>query len=247
MISQKSKTIEKSLTDPSFKRSYNRQMFDIIASSYSLITGLLSWGRDRGWKKKLVSSLEISSQTVVLDIACGTGDIAFEISRRNRSCKIIGIDLTPKMLAVASKVKSGTNVSFSIQDMDAIALKDQSVNIITGGYMLRNAPQLSKALGECRRVLKPGGTAAFLDFSKPHQKILQAIELFMLWIWCGTWGWLFHRNPRVYTYIPESLKLFPDRVNLRKLMKDEGFSVISSRLFFFGVVEMLVLKKLPSE
>jgi demethylmenaquinone methyltransferase/2-methoxy-6-polyprenyl-1,4-benzoquinol methylase len=118
------------------------------------------------------------------------------------------------------------------------------VDIVTGGYALRNAPDLGTAIDEISRVLKPCGVAAFLDFSKPGGKIPQTMEYWGLKVWTGLWGTLLHRNHEVYSYIAESLKRFPDRPHLRDIFLDKGFSVIDSRLFFGGVTELLMVQKL---
>jgi demethylmenaquinone methyltransferase/2-methoxy-6-polyprenyl-1,4-benzoquinol methylase len=117
------------------------------------------------------------------------------------------------------------------------------VDIVTGGYALRNAPDLEATVEEIRRVLKPGGVAAFLDFSKPSAKISQRLEYWILKLWAGFWGILLHRNHEVYGYIAESLQCFPDRVHLRSVFRERGFTVLASRLYFCGITELLVVKR----
>ena len=95
------------------------------------------------------------------------------------------------------------------------------MDIVTGGYALRNAPDLGTAIDEISRVLKPCGVAAFLDFSKPSGKILQKMEYWALKTWTGPWGTLLHRNREVYRYIAESLQPFPDRSQLRDIFRDK--------------------------
>ncbi|HQH28023.1 MAG TPA: class I SAM-dependent methyltransferase, partial [Oligoflexia bacterium] len=96
---------------------------------------------------------------------------------------------------------------------------------------------------EINRVLRPGGIAAFLDFSKPKQRALQKAEFWLLKLWCGFWGALFHRNPEVYSYIAESLNRFPDRAQLRRIFREKGFAELFSKRFFFGVIEVVIVQK----
>ena len=138
------------------------------------------------------------------------------------------------MLDIARHRNTHSNVSFVNQDMGSLDIASGSADIVTGGYALRNAPDLGTAIDEISRVLKPCGVAAFLDFSKPDGKISQKMEYWGLKTWTGLWGALLHRNHEVYGYIAESLQRFPDRSHLRDIFRDKGFSVIDSRLFFWG-------------
>jgi demethylmenaquinone methyltransferase/2-methoxy-6-polyprenyl-1,4-benzoquinol methylase len=147
------------------------------------------------------------------------------------------------MLDIARRRNACRNISFINQDMGRLEFAPESVDIVTGGYALRNAPDLEAAIGEIHRILKPGGTASFLDFSKPHAGFAQRLEYWLLKIWGGLWGILLHRNHEVYSYIAESLRLFPERARLREIFRDKGFTVGSSRLYFFGITELLVVRK----
>ena len=117
------------------------------------------------------------------------------------------------------------------------------MDIISGGYALRNAPDLGITIDEVSRVLKPGGVAAFLDFSKPTGKFSQHIEYWLLKLWSGLWGILLHRNHEVYSYIAESLRRFPDRGTLHSLLQAKGYRIVTSRLYFFGITEIIVIEK----
>jgi demethylmenaquinone methyltransferase/2-methoxy-6-polyprenyl-1,4-benzoquinol methylase len=237
-------SIDSLLSDPALKRSYNREMFSVIAPKYSLVTRILSWGQDQRWKDHLVSKLNISPGAFLLDIACGTGDITFKLSNRFPNCKIIGIDLTKRMLEIARSRTHHSNVTFSIQDMNSLALQDECADLITGGYMLRNAPDLRSTLLECHRVLKTGATAAFLDFSKPKAATLQKIEIFILKIWGALWGKLFHGNAALYTYIADSLEKFPDRITLQQMAQNCGLRLCYTKKFFLGFAELMIFKKI---
>jgi ubiquinone/menaquinone biosynthesis methyltransferase len=232
------------LKDAEEKKYYNERLFAEIAPRYDSITRVLSFGRDAAWKRALVSLLHSHESPVCVDLACGTGDIAFRLASKYPRGRIVGVDITEPMLEIARHRNTHPNVSFVNQDMGSLEIVSQSVDIVTGGYALRNAPDLGTVIDEISRVLKPRGVAAFLDFSKPDAYIPQEVEYWGLKIWTGLWGVLLHRNHEVYSYIAESLKRFPDRHRLRNTFRAKGFSVINSRLFFGGVTELLVVQKL---
>lgn len=231
------------LRSPEKKRHYNEEVFTEIAPKYDFITRALSFWRDSHWKRDLIASLPSGESPLCVDLACGTGDITFLLAGRYPQGRAVGLDITEPMLDLARRRNTFPNVRFASQDMGRIEFDTESVDIVTGGYALRNAPDLEVTVEEIRRVLKPEGVAAFLDFSKPSAGLPQRLEYLILKVWAGFWGMLLHRNHEVYGYIAESLQCFPDRVQLRSVFRDRGFTVIASKLYFFGITELLVVRK----
>lgn len=225
------------------KKYYNEQVFSEIAPRYDFITRALSLGRDVSWKRDLVSALPAHEAAVCADLACGTGDIVFLLAKKYPRGNITGIDITEPMLQIASIRNTYGNAKFSNQDMCELKFVEESIDIITGGYALRNAPDIDIVVAEIYRVLKPGGTAAFLDFSKPEKAYLQKLEYWILKLWTGFWGIVFHHNHEVYSYIAESLKMYPDRLQLRLKFEQKGFEIKKSCLYFLGITELLVVQK----
>jgi ubiquinone/menaquinone biosynthesis methyltransferase len=225
------------------KLFFNRQMFSTIAPRYDFITRALSFGRDTSWKNSLVNDLPDNKNAHCLDIACGTGDITFLLAAKYPTSQIVGLDVTEPMIDYARERNTFSNITFTLQDMCRTNFADASFDIVTGGYALRNAPNLEDALIEIRRVMKPGATAAFLDFSKPSNRYLQKTKGMLLKFWGGFWGILLHRNPQLYTYIAESLKLYPDRIALKQLITKLGFTNIRSRKHFLGFAETITFQK----
>jgi demethylmenaquinone methyltransferase/2-methoxy-6-polyprenyl-1,4-benzoquinol methylase len=225
---------------PAGKKYYNEQLFSEVAPKYDLVTKALSLGRDAAWKRQLVNALpeEISNPNCV-DLACGTGDLCLLLAKRYPQGTVTGIDLTESMLTQARQRRVPGNVAFAQCDMCDTGIESSSVDIVTGSYALRNAPDLELALTEIERILKPGGVAAFLDFSKPTYRPMQVAEYWLLKSWGSFWGWALHGNPEIYAYIAESLALFPDRIHLRTRLSEHGLEPTASRRFFFGIVELL--------
>jgi demethylmenaquinone methyltransferase/2-methoxy-6-polyprenyl-1,4-benzoquinol methylase len=230
---------------PERKRFFNERHFAEAAPRYDLATKAMSLGRDAAWKRALVDALPSRSEPACVDIACGTGDVAFLLAARYPGGTVAGVDIAAPMLAEARARNRFPNLRFGSGDMDALPFPDGSVDIVTGSYALRNAPELGNALAEIRRVLRGDGVAALLDFSRPESPLLQKLQYLLLKGWCGLWGLLLHGTPEVHGYVAESLKVFPDRRKFAGILRAEGFEVALSRRFFLGITELLVLKKLP--
>lgn len=228
---------------PETKQSFNRNLFAEVAPKYDFITKALSFGRDPAWKRKLLAHLPESGSPVCVDLACGTGDLTRLLSMRYPDGQVTGLDLTPEMLAIADERTGAFDVSYLEGSMASLPFEGASIDLITGGYALRNAPDLNQTLDEMARVLKPGGYAAFLDFSKPSNRTGQIMSYGLLKFWGGLWGLLLHGNPDVYGYIADSLKLYPDRSELRNRFAKRGFLMYASHRFFGGLLEAVVFKK----
>ena len=228
---------------PAGKLFFNREMFGYLAPKYDLINRMLSFNRDAVWKKQLINKLPDIKSPRCLDIACGTGDLTFLLAAKYPQGHITGLDLTQQMIDLAKTNNSFDNVEFTIGNMCDLKFQDNTFDIITAGYALRNSPDLEKALKEIKRVMKPGATAAIIDFSKSPNRLMQIIQDILLRFWGGFWGLLLHRNPQLYTYIAASLRQFPDRVALKQLISKLGFTNIRSRKHFFGFTESIFFQK----
>lgn len=239
--------IKDHLDAPDRKRTYNEQHFSTAASRYDFATRAMSLGRDAAWKRQLVAALPDLPAPRCIDLACGTGDIAFLLAEKYPEGQVLGIDLTEPMLALARARNCCSRVDFLCGDMAETGLPDSCADVITGSYAVRNAPELRQAFKEIQRILKPSGCVALLDFSKPPNRYLQRLQCVILKYWCGFWGLVLHANPEVHAYIAASLQGFPDRVQLRTLIDETGFAVSYSRRFYFGVLELLVLRKPAAE
>jgi demethylmenaquinone methyltransferase/2-methoxy-6-polyprenyl-1,4-benzoquinol methylase len=161
----------------------------------------------------------------LLDLACGTGDIALLASAAGAD--VTALDITPRMIELArEKVREAgaRPMRFLVADMTAIPLPDASVDVVTTGYGLRNVSDLERAIGEIHRVLKPGGRLLSLDFNRPQNAALRvAYHAYLTGIGSAL-GWLLHRDPDTYRYIPESIRLYPGAPAVVVRMKAAGFA-----------------------
>jgi demethylmenaquinone methyltransferase/2-methoxy-6-polyprenyl-1,4-benzoquinol methylase len=228
---------------PDRKRAYNERHFAEAAPRYDLATRMMSLGRDAAWKRALVGALPSLPSPVCVDLACGTGDVAFLLAGRYPGGVVTGVDLSAPMLAIARERVRFANVRFEQCDMCGLPFPDRSVDVVTGSYALRNAPDLRNAIAEVHRVLSPGGVAAFLEFSNPERSSLRHLQYLLLRGWCGFCGLLLHGTPEIHGYIAESLRVFPARNQLREIFGEQGLGICSDRRFFLGITELLVLRK----
>jgi demethylmenaquinone methyltransferase/2-methoxy-6-polyprenyl-1,4-benzoquinol methylase len=205
------------------KRRYVRTLFATIADRYDLITVVLSYGQDRRWKRRLADLANPPRGAAVLDLATGTGDIAFVFA--SRGARVVGLDITTRMIELARiKAPVDSATAFLVGDMLALPFPSSSFDIVTTGYGLRNVPDLPRAVDEILRVLKPGGQALSLDFNRPSNALIRTVYLWYLTIVGGTLGWLLHGDPDTYRYIPASIRQYPGADKVGRLMEVRGFA-----------------------
>jgi len=224
------------------KRLYNLKHFAESAPRYDLATRGLSMGQDGAWKRALVAGLPMKEGAFCLDVACGTGDVTQLLAIKYPDGEIEGVDLTPEMIRIAERRNVNPRVHFRCGDMTHLDLPDQSVDILTGSYAIRNAPDLETVLAEFGRVMKPDGRVAFLDFSKPSGKWRRTLQFWILKLWGGFWGLALHGNPEVHGYISSSIRTFPDRDELERLFSRHGFHLDRSQPFLWGMMMLYFLR-----
>jgi ubiquinone/menaquinone biosynthesis methyltransferase len=216
--------LRSALASPDSKSRYVRRLFSIIADRYDLITVLLSYGQDRRWKQRLAGLSGAGPHTRVLDLACGTGDIAFAVAARGAD--VVGLDITHRMVQLARTrgSKSRSAVRFVTGDMMALPFGNEEFDVVTTGYGIRNVPEISGAIAEMRRVLKPGGRLLSLDFNRPLNPLVRGIYLIYLTVVGSALGLVLHRDPDTYRYIPESIRRYPGATEVNAMIRRQGFS-----------------------
>jgi len=204
-----------------------REMFSLLAGKYDLINDVMSAGLHRKWKRDTIR-LALAGKAVrvrILDLCCGTGDLAFLAEAASGDARVAGVDFTFPMLRVASRrrTEAGRHTTFLQGDALRLPFGHGSFDVITIGYGLRNIADPAGALVEMRRVLAPGGRLVVLDFGKPSNPVAAAIYKAFLNTVMPLMGWFFHRDPETYLYIPESLERYPAQKGVEELMRRAGF------------------------
>lgn len=210
------------IATPEGKRRYVRALFETIADRYDFITVALSYGQDSRWKSRLLALARPTPATRALDLATGTGDIAWKCAQSG--ARVVGLDVTYRMIQLARAKRTGRAAAFLVGDMLALPFPDRSFDLVTTGYGLRNVPDLAKAVDEVARVLAPGGQLLSLDFNRPQNPFVRAVYLAYLTIVGAALGWILHRDPDTYRYIPASIRQYPGAAAVVELMTSRGFS-----------------------
>jgi demethylmenaquinone methyltransferase/2-methoxy-6-polyprenyl-1,4-benzoquinol methylase len=231
------------ISTPDGKRRYVRRLFATIADRYDLITVLLSYGQDRRWKRRLVLMAAPRAGTRAVDLATGTGDIAFQLSAAGAD--VVGVDVTLRMIELANTKTpaDGRRPSFMVGDMIALPFADNSFDVATAGYGLRNVPDLGAAIDEIHRVLKDGGVALSLDFNRPSNPIVSAVYLAYLNVTGAMLGWILHRDPDTYRYIPASIRNYPGAAGVARMFETRGFAPVTCTPVLGGLMTIHVARK----
>jgi demethylmenaquinone methyltransferase/2-methoxy-6-polyprenyl-1,4-benzoquinol methylase len=219
------------IATPDGKRRYVRKLFSTIADRYDLITVVLSYGQDQRWKRRLVDLAApprefVESGGRALDLATGTGDIAFRLA--SSGWNVVGLDVTRRMIQLARSKAAARRLDrsvpgFLVGDMIALPFPARVFDVVTAGYGLRNVPDLGAAIDEMHRVLKSGGQVLSLDFNRPSNPIVRGVYLAYLKITGGLLGWVLHGDADTYRYIPASIRNYPGAEGVARLLEARGF------------------------
>lgn len=208
--------------------------FDKIARDYDRMNRLMTAGLDRRWRKSAVQGLHGK----VLDVACGTGDMAVELLRHG--CSVTGVDLSKEMMAVAKQ--KAPQAEYRLADAEHLPFEDASFDAVTCAFGVRNFVHLEQGLSEMLRVLKPGGRMVILELATPDSPLVRPFyNLYTRHII----PWLGQRlagSREAYTYLPRSIELFPKGESFAKIVEELG-SRVTERKLTFGVCRMYVVEK----
>ncbi len=235
------------LADPAIKQQFVTPMFDMIAPGYDRFTRLFSFGMDAGWKRRLIDGCRRHAQApaALLDLACGTGDLAFALLALFPRATARGIDASPRMIELAQVRGAGIDGAphFTVGDMMALDVPDRSIDVVTAGYGFRNTPDHRAALREVARVVRPGGLIATLDFYRPESALWRALFLWYLRTAGNIVGWLWHREPVAYGYIGPSIDSFVSVDAFSRDLADAGFEVIDVHRYLLGGVALHLARR----
>ena len=216
-----------------------RDMFGRVAPRYDLLNHLLSFNIDRHWRTRTVQRLQPvldRQDAMVIDLCCGTGDLMLALRAKAKS-RVLGSDFCHPMLT-AAKQKAGVGSPFFEADALNLPIGDRAVDAITVAFGFRNLANYEAGLRELRRVLKPGGIAAILEFSQPPNPAFNALYGFYSKNILPRIGGLISGASDAYTYLPDSVRKFPDAPGLAAKMSDAGFQNVEFERMTFGIVAL---------
>lgn len=223
------------------KKTQVQRMFDNIARTYDFLNHFLSLGIDRRWRKKMIMTLVGHPVQELLDLATGTGDVAFTAARFLPVKRIVGMDLSTNMLNIARKKltkyksQSLTDISFQEGDAEQIPFHNHTFDAVTVAFGVRNFQNLQHGLAEMHRVLKVGGQVVILEFTKPYVFPVKQLYFFYFKYVLPLTGKLTSRDQRAYSYLFESVIAFPEYHQFKKIMEEQGFRQVEFQPLTLGI------------
>jgi demethylmenaquinone methyltransferase/2-methoxy-6-polyprenyl-1,4-benzoquinol methylase len=228
------------------KKEQVADMFDNISHRYDFLNHFLSLGIDKSWRRKAVKMIASGNPKKILDIATGTGDFAIA-SLKLKPNEIIGVDISNGMLDMGREKmkKKGYDkvITLTYGDSESMPFETDSFDAITVGFGVRNFENLEKGLGEMLRVLKPGGKAAVLEFSKPRKfPIKQSFKFYSKYI-IPRLGKSISKDEAAYAYLPESVEAFPEGQAFVDILSKVGFKNITRKEVSGGIATIYLGEK----
>ncbi len=224
------------------KKIQVKKMFDNIAGRYDFLNHFLSFGLDFYWRKKALKLTGLNSNSILLDVACGTGDVAIQAKKLGVQ-KIFGADFSYNMLRLFDKKTEWVDGKLVQMVAEKIPFKDQSVTNITVAFGVRNFYDIQEGFNSFYRILKPKGKATVIEFRMPSNKIIKSIYKFYFKNILPFLGGMISGDKAAYTYLPDSVEEFDEKINLISLLTNSGFREIKKYNFTFKTVQVVIAQK----
>ncbi|MBZ4643030.1 MAG: demethylmenaquinone methyltransferase / 2-methoxy-6-polyprenyl,4-benzoquinol methylase [Deferribacteres bacterium] len=218
-----------------------QSMFDNIAGKYDLLNRLLSFRRDVAWRKKAISKMDITNKMLVLDLACGTGDMILELKNQVNGARVIGADFSMNMLTVARR--KGINEPLLAADAHYLPFKENSFDRIMIAFGFRNVVDKQLGLRNLYRILKPGGRLCILEFSQPEGIFFSKIYRIYFTKLLPFIGGVISGNKNAYTYLPDSVYKFPKKDIYKEMILSAGFKKVEFNPLTFGICDATICYK----
>lgn len=224
-----------------------REMFNSIAPAYDVMNRMMTLGIDTIWRRKAVDMVGKYNPRRVLDVATGTGDLAFLIDKRLRPEQLLGIDLSEGMLAIAREkaLQKGVadRLSFAVKDCLSLSLPDNSYDAITVAYGVRNFENLKQGFAEMYRVLAPGGVLCVIELSTPEHFPMRQLYKFYTYTIIPLVGRIVSRDKQAYSYLPRSVAAVAQGEEMLDIFRSVGFKNCRLRRLTFGACTIYMGEK----
>jgi demethylmenaquinone methyltransferase / 2-methoxy-6-polyprenyl-1,4-benzoquinol methylase len=224
------------------KKNKVKNIFDSIAFRYDFLNHLLSFGIDNYWRRKALKLTKVGSESILLDVACGTGDVAIEASKQGVK-KIIGSDFSYNMLKLFKKKQNWIDGNVVQSVAEQMPFKDNSFTNISVAFGVRNFYDIKEGFKSFHRVLKPEGKATIIEFQMPEKIIFRGLYKFYFKKILPFLGGIISKNKTAYQYLPDSVEEFDEKISLVDFLKDAGFSSITKNKLTFGIVQVVIAEK----
>ena len=224
------------------KKNKVKKIFDSIAFRYDFLNHLLSFGTDYYWRRKALKLTGLNSESILLDVACGTGDVAIE-ARRQGVINIFGADFSLNMLKLFKKKSNwikGNNFQMVAEKMP---VKNESVTNITVAFGVRNFYDIQDGFNSFYSALKKNGKATIIEFRMPSNPIFKRLYKFYFKKILPLIGGLVSGDKEAYNYLPNSVEEFDEKINLPELLQNSGFRKIEKYYLTLGIVQVIIATK----
>jgi demethylmenaquinone methyltransferase / 2-methoxy-6-polyprenyl-1,4-benzoquinol methylase len=220
------------------RSQYVQDMFGRIAKNYNLMNRLMTMGQDMRWRKFVVEKANLPVNGKLLDLATGTGDIAFEAKEAQPSSSVVGADFALPMMQVGKELPRGNSIEWAQADALSLPFPNDYFDAVVSGYLVRNVIDIPRTLAEQWRVMKTGGRIVILETTPPPHNLLRPFILIHLKYGIPLLGRLISGNngASAYQYLPESTQAFKTPQELADLMKQAGYKNIQWCTFMFGTM-----------
>lgn len=229
------------------KAAQVEKMFDNIATTYDNLNHVLSLGIDKSWRRKAINLLKPYAPKHMMDVATGTGDFAIQACRVLQPEELIGTDISEGMMNVGrEKVRQerlDRQISFAKEDCTSLSFPDNRFDAITVAFGVRNFENLDKGLSEMHRVLTPGGHLVILELSEPEVFPMKQMYALYSKVVIPTLGKLLSKDNSAYTYLPQSIKAFPQGEVMQKILYNAGFSKVEFKRLTMGICTLYFATK----
>jgi len=226
----------------SAKKTQVRLIFDNIAPRYDFLNHLLSFGVDHYWRRTALKLSKVGSDSILLDVACGTGDVAIEAYKQGVR-NIIGADFSHNMLGLFKLKKDWIGGKVIQTAAEQMPFKDNSFTNITVAFGVRNFYDIKEGFKSFYRVLKLNGKATIIEFQMPENKIFKSLYKFYFKKILPFIGGIISKNKTAYQYLPDSVEEFDEKVLLVDLLKEAGFKSVTKYKLTFGIVQVVIAEK----
>ena len=229
------------------KKEEVQQMFDNIAPTYDKLNHILSLSIDKMWRRRVVRKVRRMKPEKIMDLATGTGDLAIKMAKAMPKAKIMGVDLSEKMLAVAAEKvrRKGLDDHIALYQGDAenLDVADGVLDVVTVAFGVRNFGNLEQGLSEIMRSLRSGGHIVVLEFSTPRNWLVRKCYQFYSNHVMKPVGGMVSKDRKAYDYLPDSIVEFPDRERFLEIMHRTGFVECRRSSQSFGIAQIYIGKK----
>ena len=229
------------------KKVQVRNMFNNIAPTYDRLNHILSVNIDRLWRRRVVRLVQKMKPQQILEVATGTGDLAIAMAQKIEGCRILGVDLSEQMLAVAREKVAACGLSetiaLAVGDAEHLEVADGSVDVATVAFGVRNFENLEQGLREMHRTIKEGGHIVILEFSTPRARLFGALYHWYSHKVLPFIGRLISRDGAAYDYLPSSVDEFPAPEKFMEMLAGVGFKNCKARSQSFGIAQIYTAER----